>query len=183
MIQITGQEALERNLPLTTNAKDRIMAKADITGRRFGKLVAISSERGENGRAYWRCACDCGQGKLVMQQSLVGGKTKTCGCVRANATHGLHRSKLYGVWQSMKYRCNNSNAEFYHRYGGRGISYDLAWEEFQPFADWARGNGYEEGLEIDRIDNDGGYGPENCRWVSHAENCNNRSSSRKRGLV
>lgn len=90
--------------------------------------------------------------------------------------HGIGEKhpRLYGVWASMKSRCNNPNREKWPRYGGRGIYVCPEWDnDVEAFADWALSNGYEPGLQLDRIDNDGPYSPENCRWVTAKENCRN----------
>lgn len=88
--------------------------------------------------------------------------------------HGMSRSKLYHVWVSMKQRCNNENNRNYGRYGGRGISVCKEWDEFEPFMKWSLENGYREGqVELDRKDNEKGYCPDNCRFVSHKENLRN----------
>jgi hypothetical protein len=79
-------------------------------------------------------------------------------------------TKLYAVWDAMKQRCNNPNNKSYFRYGGRGIAICQDWYDFQNFHDWAMSHGYQEGLSIDRIDNDGNYCPENCQWLTISEN-------------
>lgn len=84
--------------------------------------------------------------------------------------HGCYRTKLYGVWQALKQRCLNPVHKSYHRYGGRGIKLYQEWLEFVGFRDWALTNGYQEGLSIDRINNDGDYEPSNCRWITIGEN-------------
>lgn len=86
-------------------------------------------------------------------------------------------TKLYNSWRGMKERCNNPNYFFFNHYGGRGISVCRDWNTFKGFRDWARANGYEEGLTIDRINNDGNYNPKNCKWVT--KRINSRKASRK----
>ena len=87
-----------------------------------------------------------------------------------------HADKLDRTWYAIRYRCFNPNSTFYYRYGGRGITVCKEWDNKQSFREWAVNNGYADDLTIDRIDNDKGYSPDNCRWVSMKENCNNRSS-------
>lgn len=101
-----------------------------------------------------------------------GNGTKSCGCHRRNnmiiknLTHGESATKLYSVYISIKKRCNNKNHHAFKDYGGRGISLSMVWNNYEVFRDWALANGYEEGLSLDRIENDGNYEPSNCRWVT-----------------
>lgn len=90
-------------------------------------------------------------------------------------SHGMSRTRLYRCWQDMKDRCLNKNNKFYHRYGGRGISFCNEWKDFEPFRDWALANGYDDKLTIDRIDNDGNYCPENCKWSTQHEQSLNKT--------
>lgn len=92
--------------------------------------------------------------------------------------HGYHGTPLYHVWKSMKARCNNKNNKYFHRYGGRSIKVCSAWINFSSFKSWALDNGYKENLTIDRINNDGIYCPENCRFVTPIENYKNKSNSK-----
>ena len=157
------------------------MAKRiDITGNRYGRLV-VESYIG-NGR--YKCVCDCGNVTTPYAYSLKGGSTKSCGCLNKenllnggnNKKHGLSKkgNKLYKMWLNFRRRCTDKNHEHYYRYGGRGISYAKEWSEFTVFKDWAMNNGYEESLEIDRIDNDGDYTPENCKFSTRIEQMRNR---------
>ena len=86
----------------------------------------------------------------------------------------MAHSRLYQSWANMKHRCNNKHNRFYERYGGRGISYCSEWETFEPFMKWALSNGYTDELTLDRIDNDGNYCPENCKWSTQSEQASNK---------
>lgn len=156
-------------------------AYQDLTGKRFGKLTVIGRIGSDKRRqALWRMQCDCGATTLVPTVSLKRGNTKSCGCLRietskeVNSRHGDYKSKLYGIWSSMKSRCSNSKTDCYPDYGGRGIKVCSEWIDYIPFRDWALANGYGKGLQIDRTDNDGNYEPSNCKFVTSKENNNNR---------
>ena len=111
-----------------------------------------------------------------------GERDKSCGCVKqkenkTNFKHGQSKTKLYYIWGDMKRRCLNPNDLFYKDYGGRDITICNEWLEFIPFRDWALNNGYEEGLQINRINNNGNYEPFNCNWILSAKNAQNRRTT------
>lgn len=161
------------------------MKLIDLTGRRFGRLVVVNKQ-GHKGRCVaWLCKCDCGAEVIVRGHSLHKGKTQSCGCIHRdqiierNKSHGLSNKRLYNIWGLMVQRCYNSNNTCYRLYGGKGITICNEWrQDFKTFYDWALSHGYKPNLTIDRIDNNKGYYPENCRWITMKEQSNNRSTNR-----
>lgn len=124
-----------------------------------------------------KCSCNDETTKEVRLGNLRSGRTKSCGCLgrERTTTHGQHASRLYGIWTSMRFRCSSPNIRSAHRYVSRGITVCDEWQDFVAFRAWALANGYADGKEIDRKDNDRGYSPDNCRWVTKLENQANRS--------
>ena len=158
----------------------------DLTGQRFGRLTVIrkADQRGPDGGAVWECLCDCGNTCFVWKQKLTrkGHSAKrSCGCLQKERhktyIHGDCLSLLYHKWADMKDRCLNPNAVHYSYYGGRGISICEEWKEYTTFRDWALSNGYQEGLSLDRIDANGNYEPNNCRWVTLDEQKRNKRNN------
>jgi hypothetical protein len=127
--------------------------------------------------ALVKCSCNDETVKEVRLSNLRSGRTKSCGCLwREQATiHGQYTSRLYGIWTGMRFRCSSPNTRSAHRYVGRGITVCDEWQNFATFRAWALANGYADGKEIDRKDNDRDYSPANCRWVTKLENLANRS--------
>lgn len=155
----------------------------NISGQRFGQLVAVECVGVNSHRsAIWKCKCDCGNYTNVIYSELMRKTrqgTQSCGCFRLNCqkTHGGRNTRLYHIWGGIKMRCNNPNYAAYPDYGGRGITLCDEWKDFVVFRNWANSNGYHENLQIDRIDNNKGYYPENCRWTTSLTNNNNRRSN------
>lgn len=159
----------------------------DLTGQRFGRLtVLFKSRTSKDGGIIWVCKCDCDKKVEVKSGNLRSGHTSSCGCFmkdrisETQTTHLQSHKRLYNVWSSMKDRCYNPNSTFYKDYGGRGITVCDEWKtDYQAFHDWAMNNGYDPNAPfglctIDRIDVDGNYEPDNCRWVDMKTQRHNR---------
>lgn len=158
--------------------------RTDMIGTRFGRLTVLYRTPNKGRRTAYMCQCDCGNKTIATSENLVAGHTKSCGCINKerasialreqNMKHGLSYTRLYRIWAHMRSRCNLKRHERYHEYGGRGIKVCPEWDDFQNFHQWAIDNGYNESLTIDRIDNEKGYCPENCRWTDYKTQNNNR---------
>lgn len=157
-------------------------------GKRYGKLTVLKRNgTSKDGKAMWLCECDCGGYVTTTGKSLRRGECTSCGCHRkevlkrgsiANTIHGETNNKLYNAWRGIKKRCRLRSNYNYELYGGRGVDVCDEWyDSYENFRDWSLKNGYKEGLTIDRIDVDGDYEPNNCRWVDWKTQENNRRNT------
>lgn len=151
-------------------------------GDKFNKLTVIEkTDKRLNRCIIYKCKCDCGNIIETTATRLIHNYTRSCGCLQKemaskfNKIHGLSNTKLFMIWQDMIKRCTKKNHHAYKYYGGRGINVYKDWQNnFITFYNWSIQNGYKEGLAIDRIDNNGNYEPNNCRWVTMSIQCKNR---------
>lgn len=160
----------------------------DLTDMRFGNITVDRLFEHKGGRMIWECTCDCGKHTYASTADLRSGKRTHCGCkteqnrrkAGRKCFHGDSRTRLYRIYRGMKQRCTNPNHNHYYCYGERGIRVCDEWmRSYLSFKQWALDNGYQEHLEIDRKNVDGDYCPENCRWVTHAENNRNKRNSKR----
>lgn len=172
---------------------NNMSVKEDLTGRVVGRLTVI--ERAEdfirpNGlhRPRWLCRCECGNTTVVLGQNLKNGSTLSCGCLgeerrmlavtKHGDTAGGGKHRLYSILTGMKNRCYDVKHEKYANYGGRGITICDEWlNSYENFKEWALSHGYRDDLTIDRINHDGNYEPDNCRWITHREQQHNKSTN------
>lgn len=159
----------------------------DLTGKRYGRLIVVGrAENGPRGKVNWKCLRDCGKYTVVRGDHLKSGETTSCGCFNVDTltarlrTHGDTGSGLYAVYRTMIARCENANNGQFLNYGGRGISVCPEWRRsYEAFREWAIKAGYKPGLSIDRIDFDGDYHPDNCRWATPKMQGNNKRNNHR----
>lgn len=182
------RRAIKQNKSCSCGHCGRVSKEYSIPqGTRFGRLMVIKDLGRQGTKHYVYCRCDCGKELQVPLYNLNSGKTLSCGClaregvVKRSLTHGMaHKHPLYDVWRQMKERCNNPNNHAYKDYGGRGIKVCEEWlNDFNAYFKWAIANGWENGLTIDRINNNGDYSPHNCRFVSLVIQARNKRNNKE----
>ncbi len=155
----------------------------DLTGKKYGKLVvlSLSPERGKNRGTKWICRCECGNEIIVWGGNLKKeNRHKSCGCdyIGPATTHGMSSNRIFKIWIGIKTRCYNKNYANYKNYGGRGIKMCDSWlNSFENFYEDMK-HGYEDDLQIDRIDNNKDYELSNCHWTTQLEQANNKRNNR-----
>lgn len=156
----------------------------DLSGQRFGKLSVIRENgRNKGGQVLWLCKCDCGTMKTLTGGNLRTENAKSCGCgkgesnIKFKTTHGMRHTRFYRIWVGMKDRCLNPKSKYRERYGGRGIHIDPAWLDFENFYNDMFPT-YKEKLTLDRIEVNGNYSKNNCRWATMLVQGNNRRTNR-----
>jgi len=171
----------------------------DLSGLSFGRLKVIHRIGTQSGHPLWLCHCSCGKQNKVLSGDLLSKSTQSCGCLKKDwlasdiqhqrnagkaraitlTKHGGSNTRLYTIWKAMRSRCHRVKDKYYKDYGGRGITICTEWNDYSVFRDWAMENGYDSTANfgectIDRINNDEGYYPENCRWVDMKIQATNR---------
>lgn len=161
----------------------------DITGKKFNMLTVIKRDSIRNNSVMYLCNCECGNTRIVKAEHLRSGRVKDCGCVSQKIramhisqhvrTHGGSKTRLYTCWSDMKSRCYRQKDKNFCNYGARGIKVCDEWlHSFVNFRDWALSNGYTNELTIDRINVNGNYCPENCRWADIKTQSRNKRNTR-----
>lgn len=150
-----------------------------LIGMEFGFLEVLEEDAK---KCLCRCKA-CGNTSMVTRSNLTSGHTKSCGCIKKKACsenfkkHGQTGTRLHNIWRDILKRCKNKNYREFHLYGGRGIEVCEEWTQFENFFNWAKSNGYEDSLTIDRVDTNGNYEPSNCRWTTQKRQNNNKRNN------
>lgn len=161
-------------------------SRSDLVGKKYGRWTVLEKVERKNRKLSYLCKCDCGKIKAVNADSLLSGRSLSCGCLQKailserETTHGMTHTRIYNIYHNMKNRCYNLNDRRYKDYGGRGINICPEWlgeHGFDNFYNWSIKNGYTDSLTIDRINVNGNYEPNNCRWSTNAEQANNKRNS------
>lgn len=170
--QITSRKDLSCGCKTKTNYND-------IIGKKYNRLTVLEYKR-QGTRNLYVCKCDCGNIIETDRNHILSGHTQSCGCIqkeKCSKINGLSNTRLHKIWQSMHTRCYCETHKSYHEYKELGICEEWnsknKYQGFLNFYEWAMNNGYNDSLTIDRIDNDKGYSPENCRWVIPYDQCRN----------
>lgn len=159
---------------------------AHYIGNRFGRLLVLKFSHRIKNRFFVLCRCDCGKEKCFATSDLKSGRVRSCGCLirqicEERTKNKIKNTRLHYIYLSMKKRCFNLHNKAYKNYGGRGIKMCDEWADkktgYRTFEKWAIKHGYKQGLSIDRINNDGDYCPENCRWATNYEQSNNKRTN------
>jgi len=152
----------------------------NIIGKTYNKLTVVARARNKDAAAVWKCKCECGKTCEVLGKHIRAGMVKSCGCLllernkrlgNMSRVHGMRHTRIYKVWCDMKARCNNKSRKDFAYYGGRGITHDPRWDEFELF--YLDMGDPKPGESLDRIDPDGNYYKSNCRWATKLEQANN----------
>lgn len=158
--------------------------RIDLTGKRFGKLTAVKKTRNKAKEVCWECKCDCGNILIIRVYDILNAHTKSCGCLKeytiktASVTHGLYGHPFYLIWSHIIQRCTNPKVHNFKNYGGRGIKVCKRWLKFENFF-IDKFHTWQEGLSIDRINNNGNYTQKNTRWATITDQAKNKRNVKK----